>query len=141
MTPALSQRSRLNVTSRLVMVVWLAAGPVSAARAQLYMPDPKIDIDTATNTYFGSTKDQDGRFLSGVTVEFNADNTTYVMVTDEAGRYKLHIPKYFSPSQVKFNCSKPGFGLVRTTKRPPPGHALSPIQADCVLAPMRDSAK
>ena len=141
MTPALSQHSRIDVCSRLVMALWLVTGQVSAAWAQLYMPDPKIDIDTATNTYFGSTKDTEGRFLSGVTVEFNADNTTYVMVTDDAGRYKLHIPKYFSPSQVKFNCSKPGFGLVRTTKRPPPAHALSPIQADCVLAPKGDSAK
>ena len=118
----------------------LLLAPLSAGWAQIYLPDPKMDIDTAANTYFGSTKDTAGRFLSGVTVEFSAENTSYIMVTDDAGRFKLHIPKYFAPSALKFNCSKPCFVLARATKRRPPGGAVSPVQADCVLAPKRTSA-
>jgi hypothetical protein len=131
-----------SALARLGVVFFgLLLAPVAAGWAQLYLPDPKIDIDTATNTYFGSTKDTEGRFLSGVTVEFSAENTSYIMVTDDAGRFKLHVPKYFAPSQLKFNCSKPGYGLVRAVKRRPPGGAISPVQADCVLAPKRASAR
>jgi hypothetical protein len=119
----------------------LLLAPVAAGWTQIYLPDPKMDIDTAANTYFGSTKDVAGRFLSGVTVEFSAENTSYIMVTDDAGRFKLHIPKYFAPNILKFNCSKPGFVLVRATKRRPPGRAISPVQADCMLAPKGASAR
>jgi hypothetical protein len=117
------------------------AASTRRACAQLYTPDPRIDFDSATNTFFGSTKDEDGHFLSGVTASFTADNVTYVMTTDDAGRFKVHIPKYISPSRVKFSCSKPGYTMTHATKRPPPGGATSPIQADCVLTPAQSTAK
>ena len=141
MKPSLTDRLFTGIVSRCVGTFMLFALAQQTDHAQLYMLDPKIDINTAANTYFGSTKDSEGRFLSGVTVEFTADNTSYVMVTDEAGRFKVHIPKYFSPAEVKFNCSKPGYGLVRSMKRPPPKGTLSPVQADCILAPKSDGAK
>lgn len=138
MRPALRECTRRASAPSLVMAAWLLAGAIPAAQAQLYMIDPRIDIDKASNTYFGSTKDADGRFLGGVTVEFSVENTSYVIVTDEAGRFRMHIPKYIAPATLKFNCSKPGFALVRATKRKPPGGAVSPVQADCVMAPKTD---
>jgi hypothetical protein len=107
------------------------------AHAQMYTPDPRIDFDMATNTFFGSTKDTKGRFLSGVTAQFKAENVTYVMTTDDAGRFKVHVPKSIKPGKLVFSCSKPGYRQVSAIKRPPPGHATTPVQADCVLSPLK----
>jgi hypothetical protein len=107
----------------------------------MYTPDPRIDFDMATNTFFGSTKDAEGHFLSGVTASFKADNITYVMTTDEAGRFKVHVPKYIEPGKLLFSCSKPGYTQLSATKRPPPGHATSPVQADCVLTRAKAAAQ
>jgi hypothetical protein len=130
---------RLGISALVGVLTFAASGRWSLA--QLYTPDPKIDFDSATNTFFGSTKDEDGHFLSGVTASFAADNVTYVMTTDDAGRFKIHVPKYIAPSRVKFICSKPGYKMTRATKRPPPKGATTPIQADCVLTRARSKAK
>src|ERR1700675_2318712 len=87
-----TRRTRHTARDLAVGVVALVAG-LSVAHAQMYTPDPRIDFDMATNTFFGSTKDAEGRFLSGVTASFKADNITYVMTTDDAGRFKVHVPK------------------------------------------------
>ena len=90
-------------------------------------------LDPANNVYFGSTKDSDGKFLSDVTVSLDTEATSYVMVTDDAGRFKIVIPKDILPSQVTFRCAKPGYVQLRAVTRPPPNKAISPMQADCVL--------
>jgi len=112
-----------------------------AALAQMYLPDARIQADDTTNVYFGSTKDVDGHFLSGVAAEVRGGNATYVMVTDDAGRFKIRVPKALPASALKVGCSKPGYVLVRVVKRPPPKGATSPMQADCILAPGRTAAK
>ena len=102
------------------------------AAAQMYSYDPANPPGSA-HVYFGSTKDSDGNFLSGVTVQLDAGSITFVMVTDEAGRFKIEVPQDLLPSQVKFSCSKPGYVQRRAATRFPPNRALSPVQADCVL--------
>jgi hypothetical protein len=120
--------------ARFIVVIWAIMALIAAeyAVAQMYAFDPSNPPGNA-NVYFGSTKDRDGNFLDGVTVRLEVGQVTYVMVTDDAGRFKIEVSKEVEPSQVKFLCSKPGYIQVRATKRPPPNHALSPIQADCVL--------
>lgn len=105
-----------------------------SANAQMYSYDPANPPGSA-HVYFGSTKDSDGNFLSGVTVQLDAGNISFVMVTDEAGRFKIEVPQDLLPSNVKFSCSKPGYVQRRAVTRFPPNHALSPVQADCVLEP------
>lgn len=141
MTHPIATRPSTTLISALATGLAAAALSITVATAQIYTPDPRIDFDTATNTFFGSTKDTDGRFLSGVTAEFKAENVTYVQVTDDAGRFKVHIPKYIAAGEVKFTCSKSGYVMTRATKRPPPGHATSPVQADCVLTPRLAAGK
>jgi hypothetical protein len=103
-----------------------------AALAQMYSYDPANPPGSA-HVYFGSTKDSDGNFLSGVTVQLDAGQITFVMVTDDTGRFRIEVPQDLLPSQVKFSCSKPGYAQRRAVTRFPPNHALSPVQADCVL--------
>jgi hypothetical protein len=110
-------------------VLALMCGGVSA---QMYSYDPANPPGSA-HVYFGSTKDSDGSFLSGVTVQLDAGNISFVMVTDDAGRFKIEVPQDLLPSQVKFSCSKPGYVQRRAVTRFPPNHAMSPVQADCVL--------
>jgi hypothetical protein len=142
MVGSASSATRVMRLGNLALLGVLAfAASAERASAQLYTPDPRIDFDTANNVFFGSTKDADGNFLSGVTASFKADNVTYVMTTDDAGRFKVHIPKYIAFTRVKFSCSKPGYRMTRATKRPPPGGASTPIQADCVLVPTRSKVK
>lgn len=124
----MSSRAVMRVVPGLVM---LAFAPPSGA--QIYNFDPANPPDKAMNVYFGSTKDTDGTSLAGVTVTLDIDVTTYVMVTDDDGRFKIRIPKGIAMSQVKFTCSRPGYVLYRASKRPPPDKSQSPIQADCVL--------
>lgn len=103
-----------------------------AATPQMYSYDPANPPGSA-HVYFGSTKDSYGNFLSGVTVQLDTGQITFVMVTDDAGRFKIEIPQDLPPSQVKFSCSKPGYLQQRAVTRFPPDHSLSPVQADCVL--------
>ena len=102
------------------------------AHAQMYAYDPANPPGSA-HVYFGSTKDGDGNSLSGVTVQLDTGQTSFVMVTDDAGRFKIEVPQDAPPSQIKFRCSKPGYVQTRAVTRFPPNHALSPVQADCVL--------
>ena len=135
----LPMRRYIVHTVAFAAVAWSFAGPVAT---QMYAFDPKHPPANATaNVYFGSTKDARGNFLSGVTVQLEIDLVTYVMVTDDAGRFKLEVPKEVLPSMVKFLCSKPGYSQVRATKRPPPDKSASPIQADCVLGRTNGSAR
>ena len=142
MTAAVAMPSlRRSAVGRVAACVLTSVAALPVARAQMYTPDPRITLDMATTTFFGSTKDPDGHFLSGVTAQFKADNVTFVMTTDDAGRFKVHVPKYIEPAKITFSCSKPGYTQVSAIKRPPPGHATTPVQADCVLSPVKTAAK
>jgi hypothetical protein len=117
------------------LLIAVAGAEVLAFRvavAQMYAYDPAHPPGSA-HVYFGSTKDSDGNLLSGVTVALDTGETTYVMVTDEAGRFKIEVPKELAASQIKFSCSKPGYVQLRAIRRFAPNKAASPIQADCVL--------
>jgi hypothetical protein len=122
----------------LVVAVTLSAiGALVAgapAEAQMYAFDPmNPPANAVANVYFGSTKDRAGQSLSDVTVQLEIDMVTYVVVTDDAGRFKILVPKEVTPAMVKFSCSRPGYRQIMATKRSPPNKAISPIQADCVL--------
>ena len=112
------------------------------ASGQMYAFDPRNPpSNAAANIYFGSTKDNGGNFLAGVTVRLEVGSVTYVYVTDDAGRFKMELAKEVQPGQVKFTCAKPGYVQLRASKRGPPSHAPSPIQADCVLEAKSISAR
>lgn len=120
--------ARLKSVVRIASMALICGG----TEAQMYSYDPAHPPASA-HVYFGSTKDSDGNFLSGVTVQLDTGQTSFVMVTDDAGRFKIEVPQDLLPSQIKFSCSKPGYVQRRAVTRFPPNHALSPVQADCVL--------
>ncbi len=113
----------------LVLATTAAAG---SASAQMYVA-PLAAADPSANIYFGSAKDTTGNLLSDVTVSVDTEATTYIVVSDEIGRFKIAIPKDITPPEATFKCSKPGYVQLRATRRYPPRKATSPIQADCVL--------
>jgi|ERR1700678_771127 hypothetical protein len=130
-------RRRRRSVSLMVAIIIVA---MNRAIAQMYSYDP-TQPPANGHIYFGSTKDADGNFLSGVTVALDVGETTYVMVTDEAGRFKIEVSNETMPSQVRFRCSKPGYIQLRAVQRLPPNKAPSPVQADCVLGRKVASAR
>jgi hypothetical protein len=83
--------------------------------------------------YVGSSKDDNGSFLSGVTVEISGHESAYVFVTDDEGRFRGDLPASLAAEKMTAKCSKRGFELVRVTMRPGPKSPRPTVQVDCVL--------
>ena len=119
---------RSVVTAALVSVCTLAFA--SSAWAQ-YSYNPKnLDENGSVTRYFGAVKDEKGRFLEGVTILVNQ---AFFFISDEAGRYVGYAPANLSPKTVLIGCAKPGYTLVRMTKRVGSTKQKQWVQADCIL--------
>jgi hypothetical protein len=136
---ALNRRPGRTLAKSMSCAVLMAA-ICGRADAQMYSYDP-ANPPGSGHVYFGSTKDMDGNFLSGVTVRLETGQMTFIMVTDDAGRFKIEVPQDLPPDKIKFSCSKVGYVQRRAVTRFPPSHAVSPVQADCVLDRKRIAAK
>jgi hypothetical protein len=98
-----------------------------------YGPGNPDELDLPGIRYFGSAKDEKGALLPGVTVSISTQQTDYILVTDELGRFRVSLPIQAVAGTVTAKCSKVGFTQVRLTKRPSPAGPKPSVQLDCVL--------
>ena len=102
----------------------------SGAWAQ-YSYNPNNPDEHGSDTrYFGSVKDESGQAVKGVAILVRR---TFVFTSDEAGRYVGYAPADPSPNKVLIGCAKPGYTLVRMTKRAGSTKQKQWVQADCIL--------
>lgn len=102
------------------------------AEAQ-YTFDPTAHADEAGIHYFGSAKDSNGALLKGVLVLIDSDRDSFVLVTDEAGRFKVTLPLGTAPEATAVKCSKAGYDFVRVAKRVDIRRSRLSVQVDCLL--------
>lgn len=123
---------RSAITAVLMSLCTLAFA--SDAGAQ-YSYNPNNPDDHGSDTrYFGSVKDESGQAIKGVAILVRR---TFVFTSDEAGRYVGHAPADPSPGTVLISCAKPGYTLVRMTKRAGSTKQKQWVQADCILRKAR----
>ena len=100
-----------------------------------YTYNPNNPDEHGSDTrYFGSVKDGSGHPLKGVAILVKH---AYVFISDEAGRYVGYAPADPSPNKVLIGCAKPGYTLVRMTKRAGSTRQKTWVQADCILRKAR----
>jgi hypothetical protein len=119
----------------VAVIVWtVLLGVVPAAFAGWYGWDPSVPREHRPgNIYFGSAKDEDGRYLPGVTVVLVTPQVDFVTVTDPTGRFRLEVPKEVNDTDVSPRCSKNGYAVGRVIKRPPRADATTPVELNCLL--------
>jgi hypothetical protein len=82
--------------------------------------------------YFGSAKDEHGLLVPDVVITLETPKMEYVVFTDPQGRFHMVLDLSATADVVSASCAKPGFQLVRVTKRNGIGPRPS-VQVDCVL--------
>lgn len=105
----------------------MAAG---AARAQYDYNPSNPDEQGNFARYFGAVKDDKGAFLEGVTLIIQH---SYVLVTDDAGRFTGYIPADIPPDKALIGCAKPGYRFVKMTRRPGVTKTSKWVEIACVL--------
>lgn len=107
---------------------------ISAARAQYsYDPSAADELGKPGNLYFGAAREERGGFVADVTVLLESDQTTFVLITNAQGRFRAKLPPATLAANVRASCSKPGYLVLKVTRRLPPGRGQSPVQVDCLL--------
>jgi hypothetical protein len=115
----------------LLGLVLLAPGLPAWAQ---YEYDPSAaDEQEPGIRYFGTVKDDKGSLISGATIALDSDRFNLVFLTDELGRFHANLSLAAVPEKVTPSCSKPGYNLVRVTKRPGPASVKPTVQILCVL--------
>jgi hypothetical protein len=117
--------------SRLLPCQLLSLMLFGAAEAQ-YTFDPAAHDDNGIR-YFGSAKDSDGALLKGVVILIDSGWNSYVLVTDEVGRFKVTLPLGTVPEATAVKCSKVGYYFVRVIKRVEIKPSRLSVQVDCLL--------
>jgi hypothetical protein len=117
---------------QLLLCQVLSLMMLGSAEAQ-YTFDPAARDDEAGIHYFGSAKDSDGALLKGVIVIIDSGKDSYVLITDEVGRFKLTLPLGTAPESTAVKCSKAGYYFVRATKRVEIKPSRLSVQVDCRL--------
>ena len=132
-----SRPVRLSVLRRrgslMVLSLGIAALVTTPFAIAQYTFNPRnADEQTAGIRYFGSAKDNKGSLVPDVSIRLETPDLEYVLVTDEQGRFNKMLEANALPELVSVICSKPGFQLVRVTKRSGSG-ARPSVQVDCVI--------
>jgi len=117
--------------SGILLGIALAALLPSAAMAQ-YTFDPNNADETGPGIkYFGSVKDERGALVPGASILVSH---SFVLVTDNQGRFRGNVDVGYTADKTPVGCSKPGYSFVRVIKRPgPPGGVKQTVQVDCIL--------
>jgi hypothetical protein len=112
----------------------IAAAAISSAAAQQYLYSPTSPDEVPGIRYFGSAKDDRGALLAGVSIHLVIKNLSYVLVTNEQGRYSVDLPVKMRAEDIAVKCFKAGYAVVRLNKRRGPTAApIATVQTDCVL--------
>ena len=141
MYPTNPGRAAFRVTRRHALQWFLKAAVaqvvISCAYAQYSYDPSNPDEQTPGIRYFGSAKDERGVPITGVTVLIVIEGrSSFVFVTDDAGRFRGTLPQTFAdsaPDKVSAKCQKPGYRFVKVNKRPGVGAPKPYMQLDCVL--------
>jgi hypothetical protein len=122
------------VTKPIQLLLWQVVSLMmfGSAEAQ-YTFDPATHDDERGIHYFGSAKDSNGALLKGVIVLIDSARDSYVLVTDEVGRFKVTLPLGTAPEATAVKCSKAGYYFVRVTKRVEIKPSKLSVQVDCLL--------
>lgn len=110
----------------------LLFAPLATAQYS-YDPSAADELSKPGHIYFGASRDETGRYVPSVTIVLESELTNFVLITDAQGRFRARLPPDTLPANVRVTCSKPGYLVLRVTRRLPPRAARSPVQVDCVL--------
>jgi len=91
------------------------------------------DEQTPGIRYFGSVKDENGVVISDATITLEANRVSFVIVTDELGRFHNTLALDMTADKVKVSCFKAGYKAIRLSKRPGVMGPRPTVQVDCVL--------
>jgi hypothetical protein len=129
-----SASSRARQPTSLAFWGVVAAFFASHVSAQyVYDPNAADEQGPPSIRYFGAAKDDKGTLLPGTTILLESAQLSFVLVTDEQGRFRANLPLELVAEKVSPKCSKPGFSVVRVTKRAGPEGVKPTVQVDCVL--------
>jgi hypothetical protein len=104
----------------------------TATRAQ-YVYNPANADEGPGIRYFGSVKDDRGALLPGVSIMISNDQATFLLTTDEQGRFRANLPLDMRPEVVTPKCFKVGYQLVQMSKRLGPTGPKVTVQVDCIM--------
>jgi len=104
--------------------------PFAAAQ---YVYNPAAADEAPGIRYFGSAKDDKGALLPGVSILLSTGQLSFLLVTDNEGRFRSNLPLDMLPGSVTPKCFKAGFQLVQMSKRLGPTGPKVTVQIDCVL--------
>jgi hypothetical protein len=122
---------RAKRAAAMAMLLMLSAR--TAVAQYSYDPSAADELGKPGNLYFGAARDDGGQFVEGVTVLLETEQTTFVLVTNALGRFRAKLPLGTLPANVRASCSKPGYQVLKVTRRLPPRQGSSPVQVDCLL--------
>ncbi len=114
-----------------LLLALAAAAPAFAQYA--YDPSAADELEKPGNLYFGAARDEAGTRIPDVTIVLETSQTNYTLVTDEQGAFRAKLPLDVLPDGVRASCSRPGYVVVRVTKRLGLSKGKSPVQVDCLL--------
>jgi hypothetical protein len=125
---------RVSCAQKASVCLLVAAAAISSASAQQYLYSPTSPDEVPGIRYFGSAKDDRGALLAGVSIHLVIKNLSYVLVTNEQGRYSVDLPVKMRAEDIAVKCFKVGYAVVRLNKRRGPTAApIATVQTDCVL--------
>lgn len=122
---------RAAVVAMCALMTTLGAMPAAAQ----YTFDPTTDVFQGGHVYFGTAKADGGSYLPDVTIVLEIDQTNYIFVTNRLGRFSARLPIEVNSDGVVATCSKPGYDVVRVTKRRGMNDGKASLQIDCTLRP------
>lgn len=119
--------SPLLIAFATTLALALSAGGAAAQYA--FNPNNPDEQGLATR-YFGSVKDEAGKFVPDATIIINH---AFTIVADETGRYTGYAPTDVTGKPALIGCAKPGYGYVKVSRREGATGKSKWVQADCVL--------
>jgi hypothetical protein len=116
-----------------VGLVLCGVAPSPAPAQYAYDPTAADELGKPGNLYFGSARDERGRYVPDVTITLETHQTNFVLVTDQSGRFRAKLPLETLAANVRPTCSKPGYLTRRVSKRPGPRDGPQVVQVECLL--------
>ena len=123
----------LAAPGRAAALLLALAAAVPAVAQYAYDPSAADELEKPGNLYFGSARDEAGTRIPDVTIILETSQTNFTLVTDEQGSFRAKLPLDVLPDGVRASCSRPGYVVVRVTKRLGLKKGKSPVQVDCLL--------
>jgi hypothetical protein len=123
------------VTSSFVLApTWLGTAEAQQQPPQQsYLYDPSAADEQTGIKYFGAAKDAKGALLKDVTIQLVTQQSTFVFVTDNQGRFRGNLPQGMTPEKVTSTCFKAGFQMTRIDVRQGPKAPKPTVEVNCFL--------